>query len=778
MIVTSDDDGSSVAGLLMFRDDEDEGLSECEPSLPSRSSPRFRRELSQLTASSRNKDGEDVGQIPVSSGSSSSGGETDDDGGGGDELQSLEKVFSMESPNDTDGMNDIHNFDNEAIAQVDHVPVSSRKSSNGDRGHTDRDQSDDDSMLTDVERSSVLSEPVVTPQYEHEVVEGGDALLGSDTDTDSTISHSDSDNVIQDETFPRASTGDSACVLTGGRDPPSQSDDEGTAFLVGDGDSSDDLGTASTTESNDDSILRSDHEGGDDSQDIEEAQREQPTIHEDDNDNESGHDGYDESSDPSTSSITSPWSRQAIQKRRRERCVVTILLLLLFVVAFGLGTGVGFAIARSQQSPSEHDASEAIPTVAPTSPISSQGPGPGTNAPTASFVGLPVATPNPSFVATSVRSPLPSTAPSAPPSLPASTMLRNALVAALFQAMPNETKPLLLLPGSCQNWALEWLVETLPATPGAMLSPGNVSLALPSALSFNRPLLNNDRVRQRFALAVLYCESKGPSSWIRIDGWMSTEHECSWYSSPLSSSNSSSTWSGQSSSCENGVYRHLRLQGNGLSGMLSPDLSILQALSSVHLGDNNIAGSIPAWSLPALNLLDLHANLLTGALFSGPVVSLRNLTHLNLACNRFVGSLDNQIAKKVPKLRALILSNNALDGTIPSGVGMLALRILGLDSNKLVGPVPSNLMTPALTSLRLNDNWLSGVFPLDHFLNVTRATNSTVRLRTLRLHRTNLTGDLTALCNLPQPPSMTADIVEMKCWCCPNGSENDSRRCG
>jgi hypothetical protein len=213
---------------------------------------------------------------------------------------------------------------------------------------------------------------------------------------------------------------------------------------------------------------------------------------------------------------------------------------------------------------------------------------------------------------------------------------------------------------------------------------------------------------------------------------------------------------------------------------LPPDLSILRALSSAHLGENNITGTLPAWTLPALNLLDLHANLLTGALLSWPAGGgLSNLTHLNLACNRFVGSLDSQISAKLPKLKALILSNNVLDGTIPAGLGTLRLRILSLDSNMLAGPVPPSLLTPALVSLRLNDNALTGAFPVERLLNFTGATNTTrLRLRTLRLHRTNLTGDLTALCNLPQPPSMTADLIDMSCPCCTNGSEYDSRWCG
>jgi hypothetical protein len=181
-----------------------------------------------------------------------------------------------------------------------------------------------------------------------------------------------------------------------------------------------------------------------------------------------------------------------------------------------------------------------------------------------------------------------------------------------------------------------------------------------------------------------------------------------------------------------------------------------------------------------LNLLDLHDNLLTGALLSWPAGgALSNLTHLNLACNRFVGSLDSQISAKLPNLKALILSNNVLDGTIPAGLGTLRLRILSLDSNTLAGPVPPSLLTPALASLRLNDNGLTGAFPLERLLNATGATNTTrLRLRTLRLHHTSLTGDLTALCNLPQPPSMTADLIDMSCPCCTNGSEYDSRWCG
>eukprot|EP01006_Ploeotia_vitrea_P056469 TRINITY_DN68101_c7_g2_i1.p1 TRINITY_DN68101_c7_g2~~TRINITY_DN68101_c7_g2_i1.p1 ORF type:complete len:311 (+),score=24.41 TRINITY_DN68101_c7_g2_i1:75-1007(+) len=132
----------------------------------------------------------------------------------------------------------------------------------------------------------------------------------------------------------------------------------------------------------------------------------------------------------------------------------------------------------------------------------------------------------------------------------------------------------------------------------------------------------------------LYNSTVGPS-WTDSSGWLLTDSPCI--------NGFSSNWFGVT--CENGHITEINLQNNNLNGPLPCTLfQCLPNLQRLNLHDNNISSVIP------------H--------------TLRGLTCLT----------------------HLLLSKNALMGSIPTGIGSLTkLQELHLDDNSLSGVIPNTL---------------------------------------------------------------------------------------
>ncbi|KAK9141490.1 hypothetical protein Syun_010890 [Stephania yunnanensis] len=134
----------------------------------------------------------------------------------------------------------------------------------------------------------------------------------------------------------------------------------------------------------------------------------------------------------------------------------------------------------------------------------------------------------------------------------------------------------------------------------------------------------------------------------------------------------------------------LELAGMGLGGRLSNTVGLLSnALSTVHLEDNRIFGSIPP-----------------------NIANLSNLTLLNLSSNLLNGTIPERLGQ-LQNLEQLILSKNSLTGTIPPTLGRInSLGLLDLSKNYLTGEIPARLGDLSLlTYLFLNENLLSGAIP-------------------------------------------------------------------
>ena len=156
----------------------------------------------------------------------------------------------------------------------------------------------------------------------------------------------------------------------------------------------------------------------------------------------------------------------------------------------------------------------------------------------------------------------------------------------------------------------------------------------------------------------------------------------------------------------------LDLSHTGLNGRIPAELSALDALAVLRLGDNRLAGSIPPelGALSGLRTLNLENNALTGAI-PEELGALQGLVSLRLGNNALTG-LTRQFAT-LANLRVLALEDNLLTGRIHRRLGNLShLEELRLENNRLHGSIPEALDgLPRLAVLRLGGNAFADCIP-------------------------------------------------------------------
>ena len=165
------------------------------------------------------------------------------------------------------------------------------------------------------------------------------------------------------------------------------------------------------------------------------------------------------------------------------------------------------------------------------------------------------------------------------------------------------------------------------------------------------------------------------------------------------------TWAsifGEAAVCS-AALRSLRLEGCGLQGPL-PELR-LPALQVLDLFNNQLSGGLePLRRCTALQALFLNRNELTGRL--GPLRSCTALKTLNLCGNQFMGGLDPLRGCKA--LQKLDLACNAFTGGLEPLRGCTALRKLSMDDNQLTGSLAPLQGCAALQHLFLANNHHTG----------------------------------------------------------------------
>ena len=157
--------------------------------------------------------------------------------------------------------------------------------------------------------------------------------------------------------------------------------------------------------------------------------------------------------------------------------------------------------------------------------------------------------------------------------------------------------------------------------------------------------------------------------------------------------------------------RHLDLSGNALNGTIPPELLRAPELRVLSLAGNGITGDLPeqVGQLRSLRALNLAGNALSGAVPQN-LTLLPNLTAVSLANNFFSGALPRG---GFPALQILDVSANLLNGTLPSDFGGAALRYVNLSSNRIAGAIPPEIASnlPVNVTIDLSYNNLTGAIP-------------------------------------------------------------------
>lgn len=276
----------------------------------------------------------------------------------------------------------------------------------------------------------------------------------------------------------------------------------------------------------------------------------------------------------------------------------------------------------------------------------------------------------------------------------------------------------------------------------------NASSAQGNALKWlsdsNLEYMDSARVQQRYVLAVLYFSLQA-EKWADDNGWLSSDHECTWYGVKCGSD-------GSSSFPVEGTVRRLfddgdtfmdvvtsiSLSDNNMHGKLPEELKYLSFLVQLILSGNFLEGSIPKDFLAEfhhIHTLYLNENFFTGQL-PDEFNHMDSLRNLDLSGNSFAGTIPStfEFADDLVDVR---LSNNLFNGEIPdvfSAVTNLSVFLAG--NNEIVGSIPKTLaQLTNLVALQIYENELQGSIPA--FVSK--------KLEQIHLDNNQLTGSLEAL---------------------------------
>ncbi|CAF2137175.1 unnamed protein product [Brassica rapa] len=164
---------------------------------------------------------------------------------------------------------------------------------------------------------------------------------------------------------------------------------------------------------------------------------------------------------------------------------------------------------------------------------------------------------------------------------------------------------------------------------------------------------------------------------LRKLNWNSTNHICK-------------SWVGVTCTSDGTGVLTLRLPGIGLVGTIPPNtLGKLESLETLSLRSNLIGGNLPPDipTLPSLRYLYLQHNNFSGEL--PPTFLSQNLSILDLSFNSFTGKIPPSLQNQ-KQLTKLSLQYNKLSGPIPI-LDTTTLRLLNLSNNHLNGSIPSAL---------------------------------------------------------------------------------------
>ena len=219
------------------------------------------------------------------------------------------------------------------------------------------------------------------------------------------------------------------------------------------------------------------------------------------------------------------------------------------------------------------------------------------------------------------------------------------------------------------------------------------------------------------ALEALY-DSAGGANWKNSANWKIDDSLDQWYGIKVSG----------------GRVTEIELDGNQLTGIISPSINALTELNGLYLENNSLSGTMGDMSsFTKLNGLYLSNNMLTGEIpdlsstslgvlyldgnsLSGTIPDLSNLDHLTI-----MDLSENSLSGPVPdisstRMHRLYLSDNQLTGTFSaSSLPAASICVLDLSNNRLSGTIPDLSSLTSLCELNLKGNSYSGTISASLF---------------------------------------------------------------
>ncbi|CAB9518092.1 Leucine Rich Repeat [Seminavis robusta] len=280
--------------------------------------------------------------------------------------------------------------------------------------------------------------------------------------------------------------------------------------------------------------------------------------------------------------------------------------------------------------------------------------------------------------------------------------------------------------------------------------------------TINIPLLSDERIKQRFALATLYFATSG-DNWLANNNWLNhSVHECDWFNKPSFAMKDllghfypgyldemfPPTEPAPTTCDEDGLYQHLWLDQNNLLGTLPIELYSLTSLQSLSVILNGLKGAVPS-ELGLLTSLEGLAinNIENAGTVPTEIGLLTKMRAIGLGDNNHQGSLPTEFWQ-LTNLETLITSRNAqLGGTIPTEITALSkLRWLVMDECDLSGTIPTELgQLKHLDWIAFYGNRLSGTLP--------SALGQLPELKFFTVEKNNLRGEV------PSEVGLLTDLV-------------------
>ncbi|XP_016571199.2 probable LRR receptor-like serine/threonine-protein kinase At3g47570 [Capsicum annuum] len=186
-----------------------------------------------------------------------------------------------------------------------------------------------------------------------------------------------------------------------------------------------------------------------------------------------------------------------------------------------------------------------------------------------------------------------------------------------------------------------------------------------------------------------------------------------------------------------GNLRELKLRGNNLIGSIPLSLLNASRLEALDISYNSLQGNIPEGIgiLHNMNWFAMQYNQLTGSI-PFTIFNISRIEFIAFTGNGLSGSLPNGLCNGLPILKGLYLSDNKLQGNMPTSLSNCSqLQILSLSKNEFDGPIHSEIgRLRNLQKLALGTNHFTGIIPQE--------IGNLVNLVQLTMERNQITGSV------------------------------------